>query len=60
MAGEREDDDVPVDDDLARRLRDLDWPKPPPGVKERSLEEFRRRITALEREAEPDPVTRKR
>jgi hypothetical protein len=26
---------------LEERLRRLDWPKPPPGLRERSLEEFR-------------------
>ncbi|MDX6648836.1 MAG: hypothetical protein QOJ97_787 [Solirubrobacteraceae bacterium] len=26
---------------LEDRLRRLDWPKPPPGLRERSLEEFR-------------------
>ena len=60
MAGDREsDEDVPMDDELARRLRDLDWPKPPPGVRERSLEEFQRRV-ADDEAATPDaePVTR--
>jgi hypothetical protein len=28
---------------LEERLRRLDWPKPPPGLRERSLEEFRRK-----------------
>jgi hypothetical protein len=28
---------------LEERLRGLDWPKPPPGLRERSLEEFRSR-----------------
>jgi hypothetical protein len=55
MAGERESEDVPMDDELARRLRELEWPKPPPGLRERSLEQFRRRLAA---EVEPavDPA----
>jgi hypothetical protein len=32
------------DDELARRLRDLEWPKPAPGVRDRALEEFERRL----------------
>ena len=41
-------DDMPEDDDeLARRLRGLDWPKPPPGLRERSLQELQQ---ALERD----------
>ena len=44
MAGERESEAEPMDDDLVRRLRELDWPGPPPGLKERSLEEFQRRL----------------
>lgn len=52
MAGDREsDEDVPMDDELARRLRELEWPKPPPGVRERSLEEFQRRVAQ-----DPAPV----
>jgi hypothetical protein len=54
MAGDRESEDVPLDDELARRLRELEWPKPPPGVRERSLEEFQRRI-ADERAAKAAP-----
>jgi hypothetical protein len=53
MAGERESEDVPLDDELARRLRELDWPKPPPGVRERSLEEFQRRVAE---DCTPDPA----
>jgi len=29
---------------LEERLRRLEWPQPPPGLRERSLEEFRRRL----------------
>jgi hypothetical protein len=54
MAGDRDSDDVPMDDDLARRLRELDWPKPPDGLRERSLAEFKRRVAA-ERVGEPEP-----
>ncbi|HEX2085123.1 MAG TPA: hypothetical protein VHF89_05530 [Solirubrobacteraceae bacterium] len=57
MAGERDSEDVPMDDELARRLRELDWPKPPPGLRERSLEDFQRRIAA-EHAREPDPAVR--
>ncbi len=57
MAGERESEDVPMDDELARRLRELEWPKPPPGLRERSLEEFQRRVAA-EYAREADPVVR--
>ncbi|HEV2813184.1 MAG TPA: hypothetical protein VGW10_08040 [Solirubrobacteraceae bacterium] len=54
MAGDRDSEDVPTEDELTRRLRELEWPKPPPGVRERSLEEFRRRIAAEDlREADP-------
>ena len=55
MAGDRDSEDVPMDDELARRLRELEWPKPAPGVRERSLEEFQRRIAA-DSVLEPDPV----
>lgn len=48
---EREDG---ADDELVRRLRDLEWPKPAPGVRERSLAELERRLSALP--AEPVPV----
>ncbi len=56
MAG---DGDTPAredgeDDELVRRLRDLEWPKPAPGVRERSLAELERRLSALP--AEPAPV----
>ena len=38
-------DDMPEDDDeLARRLRGLDWPKPPPGLRERSLSELQQQL----------------
>ena len=40
-----------MDEELVRRLRELEWPGPPPGVKERSLEEFERRLEQLEAEA---------
>ena len=50
MVGDRDSDDEPVDDELGRRLRELDWPKPPPDLKEQALEEFRRRVEALEAE----------
>lgn len=40
-----------MDDELARRLRELDWPAPPPGLRERSLEEFKQRVAEAEREA---------
>ena len=53
MAGDRDSDDVPMDDELARRLRELEWPKPPPGVRERSLEEFERRVAG---ECAPEPA----
>jgi len=43
-----------ADDELVQRLRDLDWPKPPPGVRERSLAELERRLSSLP--AEPAPV----
>lgn len=36
---------------LEERLRRLDWPKPPPGTRERSLEEFRRKYMTPESEA---------
>ena len=42
-----------MSDELTRRLRELDWPAPPPGLKERSLEEFQRRLAA-EGLGEPD------
>ena len=53
MGGDRHSHDVPMSDELTRRLRELDWPTPPPGLKERSLEEFQRRLAA-EGLAEPD------
>ena len=56
MAGDRDSDDVPMSEELTRRLRELDWPTPPPGLKERSLEEFQRRL-AVEGLAEPDAAT---
>jgi hypothetical protein len=40
------------DQELARRLRGLDWPKPPAGLRERSLQELQE---VLERE-EPAPA----
>jgi hypothetical protein len=55
MAGDRDREDIPTDDELARRLRELDWPEPPPGLRERSLEEFQRRVAA-EDAGEPDPA----
>ena len=45
-----------MSDELTRRLRELDWPTPPPGLKERSLEDFQRRLAA-EGLAEPDAAT---
>jgi hypothetical protein len=30
---------------LEDRLRRLNWPQPPPGLRERSLEEFRRKLS---------------
>jgi hypothetical protein len=32
---------------LEERLRRLNWPQPPPGVRERSLEELRRKLAEL-------------
>lgn len=38
-------DEMPEeDDDLAHRLRGLDWPKPPPGLRERSLRELQQQL----------------
>jgi hypothetical protein len=37
---------------LEERLRGLDWPKPPPGMRERSLEEFRRKYLPEQEGAE--------
>lgn len=53
MAGDRDSDGVPLDDELARRLRELDWPAPPPGLRERSLEEFERRVAERDAAAAP-------
>jgi hypothetical protein len=56
MAGDRDSEDEPVDDELARRLRELEWPKPPDGLRERALEEFQRRVEAeVEDKARPAP-----
>jgi hypothetical protein len=41
--------DDPDEEDLGpleERLRRLEWPKPPPGMRERALEEFRRKHLA--------------
>jgi hypothetical protein len=51
MAGDRESEGDAVDDHLVRRLRDLEWPAPPPGLKERALEDFERRVEEAEAEA---------
>jgi hypothetical protein len=58
MAGDRDSEDDLMDDELARRLRALEWPGPPPGLRERSLEDFKRRVAETERaaESEPDPA----
>jgi hypothetical protein len=32
---------------LEERLRRLNWPQPPPGLRERSLEELRRKLSEL-------------
>jgi hypothetical protein len=55
MAGQGEDDVRPKgapehaesDDELERRLRDMHWPEPPPGVRERALADFQHRIAKL-------------
>ena len=61
VAGDRESEDDLMDDELARRLRELDWPAPRPGLRERSLEDFKRRAAESEQAGiEPDPAARKR
>jgi hypothetical protein len=62
VAGDRDSDDDLMADELARRLRELEWPAPPPGLRERSLEEFKQRVTEAEREAAlgRDPAHRER
>ena len=56
MAGDRDSEDEAMEDELTRRLRALEWPTPPPGLRERSLEEFQRRAEA-ELPHEPAPAT---
>lgn len=64
---EREDDRVPDSGNGAEfeeldpqlkliedRLRRMEWPKPPPGMKERCLEDFMKRVEEMETEREKD------
>ena len=37
-------------DALEQRLRELHWPEPPPGVRERALADFQQRIEKLRAE----------
>lgn len=44
-----DDDAIPKDEtlrSLERRLRRLNWPEPPPGVRERTLDELKRKLAA--------------
>ena len=59
MAGPGDEDDMRAQtareeqeaaDDLERRLRDMQWPAPPPDVRERALADFQARIEKLRSE----------
>ena len=45
------------EDELERRLRELHWPEPPPGVKERALADFQQRIAKLREQGPVAPDT---
>lgn len=64
---EREDESVPDSGNGAEfeeldprlkliedRLRRMEWPKPPPGMKERCLEDFMKRVEEMETERDKD------
>lgn len=49
----REQELDPLDEsELARRLRRMEWPSPPPGAKERGLEEILAKARPRERDAD--------
>lgn len=43
---------IPTEEALEERLRNLEWPKPPPGVKERVLANVLARLDEMQREDE--------
>jgi hypothetical protein len=53
MAGPGDSGDKHADDELIRRLNELEWPTAPAGLADRSLEEFQRRLAQLARD-QPD------
>ena len=60
MAGEQGSVAEVVDELIVERLRDLEWPAPPPGLRERSLEEFERLLEEAHVDADAPAAARER